>query len=363
MPKSSVSRKGFTLIELLVVIAIIAVLIALLLPAVQQAREAARRTQCKNNLKQLGLALFNYESTFKQFPSGSNVPWGRPGGDDCHMEYTGPFGPNWAVAILPFIDQGNLFTSANLNSWPGVAVGVPTGTAPAGVDGTDWRIGLVDQRLAAFICPSDPYNLANFNNPSVPGGTNGWARGNYGASAGYEDYDHMAGGTSYATSKKNVAGAAGLSSSAVMCSNYGSPIAAITDGTSNTTLVLELRAGLSAIDPRGIWAMGFPGASIVNAGRAAYNPTPNNMLGGTSADGGDELEDGSTYCSVPTAALGMGCTTSGTLMTSAMTRSLHTGGVNVCMADGSGRFLSNNMDQLTWCRIQSKADGQIVSDF
>lgn len=256
-----------------------------------------------------------------------------------------------------------MYQSANLISWVGPPVGVPSGSAPAGANGNAWRVGLVDQRLQAFTCPSDPYNLTNFNNLAVPGGANGWARGNYGASAGYEDYDHMAGGVSYATSKKNVAGAAGLTSSAVMCSNFGSPIPAILDGTSNTTLVLELRAGLSAIDPRGIWAMGFPGASIVNAGRAAYNPSPNNMLGGTSADGGDELEDGGTFCSLQNAALGMGCTTSGTLMTSAMTRSLHIGGVNVCMADGSGRFLSNNMDQLTWCRIQSRSDGQIVGDF
>src|SRR5437588_5105510 len=102
-------RCGFTLIELLVVIAIIAVLIALLLPAVQQAREAARRSQCKNNLKQIGLSLMNYESTFSILPPASNVPWGRFGKDDAHMDYTGPFGPNWAVAILPWIEQVNLY--------------------------------------------------------------------------------------------------------------------------------------------------------------------------------------------------------------------------------------------------------------
>src|SRR5471032_2054494 len=104
-------RRGFTLIELLVVIAIIAVLIALLLPAVQQAREAARRTQCKNNLKQLGLAMYNYEGTYGKFPFASFVPWGRIGKDDCHMDYTGQFGPNWGVAILPYIEQASLYQS------------------------------------------------------------------------------------------------------------------------------------------------------------------------------------------------------------------------------------------------------------
>src|SRR5690606_1177548 len=95
---------GFTLIELLVVIAIIAVLIGLLLPAVQQAREAARRTQCKNNLKQLALALHNYHDTFRAFPMGvthSSVP--RPGGGPSS------FGPSFYGGLLAFVEQGNIF--------------------------------------------------------------------------------------------------------------------------------------------------------------------------------------------------------------------------------------------------------------
>src|SRR5262245_53999007 len=113
-------RRAFTLIELLVVIAIIAILIGLLLPAVQKVREAANRMSCSNNLKQIGLALHNYHDANGKLPPGSQVPWGRIGTDDAHMDYTGPFGPNWAVLILPFIEQDNLFRQANVTSFPGV---------------------------------------------------------------------------------------------------------------------------------------------------------------------------------------------------------------------------------------------------
>jgi hypothetical protein len=284
------------------------------------------------------------------------------------MEYHGNFGPNWAVAILPYIDQQSLYNvnSANLQTFCGLSpVPVSKNSDPPGVNGFTWRLTLVDQVIPGYVCPTDAYSQSLFINAAVPGGsaTGGWARGNYGAVAGYEDYDHVAGGATFKTSAAGLPKAAGLVSSAVMCSNYGAKIADITDGTSNSFLVGELRAGLTAIDPRGIWAMGMPGGSVINAGRANYNPTPNNMIGGTPADGGDELEDGSIFCSPATAALGMGCTTSGTLMTSAMMRSLHIGGVQACLADGSVRFISNNVDQVTYCRLASKSDGQTPGDY
>lgn len=146
-----------------------------------------------------------------------------------------------------------------------------------------------------------------------------------------------------------------------LSSNYGARFGEVTDGLSNTIALAELRSGLTSNDPRGVWALGFPGASVVNAGREAYNPTPNNVLGGTSADGGDELQGGNFYCTPERARLKMGCTTSGTLMTSAMSRSLHTGGVNVALADGSVRFISDSIDELNWCRLVARADGQIVT--
>ncbi len=162
MSRRPYRSRAFTLIELLVVIAIIAVLVSLLLPAVQQAREAARRSQCKNNLKQIGLALMNYESSVGRFPPASNVPWGKKGGGDCHMEYStagptgGLFGPNWAIAILPYIDQQNLYNvnQPNLQTYPGVFVGVPTNTAPPGANGLTWRLTIVDQTVPGYVCPT-----------------------------------------------------------------------------------------------------------------------------------------------------------------------------------------------------------------
>src|ERR1041384_123408 len=103
------ARRGFTLIELLVVIAIIAILIALLLPAVQQAREAARRTQCKNNLKQIGLAMHNYHDAYATFPLSSSWELG-PG--DCFALR------RWSVRILPYFEQSNLYSRWDINKGP-----------------------------------------------------------------------------------------------------------------------------------------------------------------------------------------------------------------------------------------------------
>jgi prepilin-type N-terminal cleavage/methylation domain-containing protein/prepilin-type processing-associated H-X9-DG protein len=358
-------RSGFTLIELLVVIAIIAILIALLVPAVQKVREAAARTQCINNLKQIGIALHMYHDEYKQFPPASQVPYAHVN-DDSNLDYTMPFGPNWAVMILPNLDQTPLFTIANPYSYPGIAVPHVSNNggvgALAGIN-TSWQL-VRATIMPVFLCPSDvTNNVIPFNNPSVfsdPAAPVGWARGNYGVTAGYNDYDHQNGG---ATISATVAGNPGIISSPMMSANYGANIQQVTDGTSNTIMVAELRAGISPLDQRGVWALGFSSSSIVNAGRQAYNPTPNNKLGDSGSDG-DEIQSCSQFWNPTIGSFqGMGCINDPTSINcSGMSRSMHSGGVNICMGDGSARFLVSSVTEYTWCLLLSKADGKNIPD-
>jgi prepilin-type N-terminal cleavage/methylation domain-containing protein/prepilin-type processing-associated H-X9-DG protein len=354
----SARRGGFTLIELLVVIAIIAILIGLLLPAVQKIREAANRMKCANNLKQIGLALHNYHDVNQQFPSASQIPWWMNVKDkDDFMDYTMPFGPNWAVVLLPYIEQDNLYRQSNAAGYPGVPI--TQGVAPTTANQA-WR-AIANVEVKTYQCPSDGSNRQHFSDPNVVtvGTASDWARGNYGVTAGWEDYDHVANGNEKTTTTKGVM--KGFTSSPMMSANYGTNMAGVIDGLSNTIMVAELRAGKKTNDPRGVWALGFPSSSIVNAGRAAYNPTPNNRLGDSGSDG-DEIQNGAGIWTPTIGSVdGLGCISDGSLMTSGMSRSRHPGGVNVCFGDGSVRFIKETIDEQTWCFFISKADGPVIA--
>jgi prepilin-type N-terminal cleavage/methylation domain-containing protein/prepilin-type processing-associated H-X9-DG protein len=384
-------RGGFTLIELLVVIAIIAVLIALLLPAVQSAREAARRAQCVNNVKQLLLGLHNFESSNATFPKGVNEPYlnglnYNTGSDALGSDFSEPFGPNWAIMILPYIDQAPLYNSSNVlgyPGWPGPYAVANASTAPnQNLYNMDWCNTTVrSTRLGVFICPTDAFNGPenNFFQPSdialfsAQGVTypqdqmkgiplTNWARGNYGAVQGNTDPDHQINGINDAGASPAAASHVGM-----MGENFGSTIAQVTDGLSNTAAVAELRAGLTTADVRGVWAMGLAMASL--AGHAKkYNPTPNNLYGFNIAqgcnDGGDEMQAGPVLgLQVMNAAQqGMGFNCGGGMYNSGgQSRSLHPGGVNVGFGGGSVRFIKNSISNAIWIAILAKNDGAVLS--
>ena len=388
------SLKAFTLIELLVVIAIIAVLIALLLPAVQAAREAARRSQCVNNIKQLALGCHNFESVNGTFPKGVYLPYvngllpyvpkGQPSqvGDNVVSDQTEPFGPNWAVMILPYMEQQNLYNNSNVIGYPGWSGPYAMAGASSAINATsynmDWaNTTLRTMRLSTFVCPSDANNqagsffytqsdLTNFSSfaPGSQAGTplTNWARGNYGSIQGATDADHNVNGYDGEPADPFPGG----SKKGMMGANYGVKIAEVTDGLSNTAMIGELRVGLNSMDIRGTWAMGFAGASM--AGHAKnYNPTPNNKLGFPSpncTDGGDELQASAQFApQFPNAAQqGMGVNCGGGMYNSGgQVRSLHPGGVNVGFGDGSVKFIKNTISNPVWYNILTSKNGAIVS--
>ncbi len=350
-------RLGFTLIELLVVIAIIAVLIALLLPAVQQAREAARRTQCKNNMKQLGLAVHNYHDTFLVFPyrQGGGVQAG--GAPDA-------FDQNWYSCmsglglLLPYIDQGARYSSimgqaqtnwASMRPWDGNK--------------------LYNQDLPAFLCPSD-----------VLGGNGNPGRNNYRFCAGdygkrhRESRDALQWG-----GEKPIRGVFGVDSSTRMGD--------ILDGTSNTVMMSERCQGIANLRGEIIGGVGTTGGmsdgfmdginsgnnvqldtlaaqilSSVNAATGQYtSPKANEMAGDRWSDGGYFYVGFSTL--IP--PNGPSCMNdnwdrSHNIMTAT---SRHTGLVHVLMSDGAVRVASSNIDKYLWRALGTRAGGETIGDF
>src|SRR5437764_10373675 len=150
---------AFTLIELLVVIGIIAVLIGLLLPAVQKVREAAARMSCQNNLKQLGIAGHAYHDANGQLPPAVMMPYAQANNDPLTGGAANPFGPNWAVFLLPFVEQQALFNLANVASYPGT-----TNLSNLASYNLTWR-AVRGATVPTYLCPSDSGQDAPFTDP------------------------------------------------------------------------------------------------------------------------------------------------------------------------------------------------------
>ncbi len=321
------TTKGFTLIELLVVIAIIAVLIALLLPAVQQAREAARRSQCKNNLKQIGLALHNYHDTYNALPWGGTTG----NGGDVEMALT------WRYAILPFIDQAPLFNQmslidrgpSNLTNWVS-GTGVPFQT----------------QVIPGYICPSESQDKILSGNQvggdcSVPSIC---AISNYTGSAGtcppcgatspMESAGIAVAGTSsskyYGTYDKGDGIFSQGSGAKMLTVNFKQ----VTDGTSNTLMNGE----------KTVYPTGAPPAGFANEG-TNYSGWLSQWGSVSSVSHGINYPGRASYC------------------TGIQYGSRHVGGAHFTLVDGSVRFISQNTGWTVLAAIASRGSGETVGEF
>ncbi|MEI8379864.1 MAG: DUF1559 domain-containing protein [Planctomycetota bacterium] len=340
MVKLSARKRGFTLIELLVVIAIIAVLIALLLPAVQQAREAARRTQCKNNLKQMGLAIHNYESTNKLFPSSGEST--DESTNPCVRRF---FPVSMFTAILPYTDQAPVYNAWNFTA----SYTVTTNQA------------LAKTKINAFLCPS---------NASTGPDPLGYGLTDY-MPVAYVDID-SSGNRQSKVQGIDVKGALG----------FCNPIAFCTDGLSNTFLVIEdagrpTANGGSYDESNGSLLGGGVRAYDTTQLASAANATPFTTGGSFGVPGRWADADSASGISGPPVNRGPlinnnkipagGPSTCPWSTNNCGPNdepfSLHVGGCHALMGDGAVRFISENVDFNTVRRLANPKDGEVVGDF
>ncbi len=315
-----VRKRGFTLIELLVVIAIIAILIALLLPAVQQAREAARRTQCKNNLKQIGLALHNYHDANSALPSGSIVLLNAAG-----TTYNG-HGWTWHASILPYIEYANMYAAIQ---------GPNDGGLGAELGGTtDPKQTLAGKTvMSIFWCPSQPdvtsgaqkggYSPSNYN-------------GNMGTLIGYNGDDCYGGVVTNAAGMRAPGGC--MNADGIFFISSSIRFRDVTDGLSNTIFVSEVID--SGGDANKLGGAGSDRKHCFSGGSDSNPPTEMSEYL-IAAESNDPIN---TYAEE---AAG----------------SYHVGGAQFVMGDGSVRFLSENMSMTIYQGISTRGTGEVVGEF
>lgn len=301
--------RGFTLIELLVVIAIIAVLIALLLPAVQQAREAARRSQCANNLHQLATAMHNYESTFGLFPPGSIGPMVSDGNFpsgwcDPSLGCGVPWGHfSWAAIILPQLEAANVYNSINFNV-PAYAYSIMENGAQRGPAGNSANMAAANSMPKVFVCPSSPRMAPETQQKD------------YGINAG----------VAVCCPERAQAGQTGIG-----FVNSNIRIAGVVDGTSSTFMFLELThtTNHSWLD--------------ANKGSNPFLWVHHPSQGYVDASAQDQ-PDNTSY-------------------NNRAAESHHVGGVQTVMCDGHLKFISDNIDNGVYQKLFTRNGNEPIGDF
>jgi len=359
------SRRGFTLIELLVVIAIIAVLIALLLPAVQAAREAARRAQCTSNLKQLGLGVHNYLSQNNCLPLGDLFPSGTNSSANGIQGNGGTiWGYGWTVSILPQIEQQALYSAYNLSF---------SYCDPPNCANTTINTTVCFTQVSIYLCPSD----GAAQRPSPPWGALNYV-GNWGGPGEIRTFSGTI-VTAYWGDNTNAATTGTLG------------VQSITDGTSNTALFSERLLGLNGSPPvypgkssnskRGSFptnasvtinnpVLGTPGTLSLLASCQSLNATTVGTSGlngrlWTVATPWNYVVNRYNHVGPPNSltcyATNSFAGADGSAQDSIPPTSNHSGGVNMCMADGSVRFIKDSVSQQAWWAIGTRDMGEAVS--
>jgi len=318
-------RRGFTLIELLVVIAIIAILVALLLPAVQQAREAARRSQCRNKLKQVAIALHNYHDTAGSFPPGVISDQSN----QCSGSGGRRRGAPWTVMILPYMERDNMYNRANFNA------DFPFDNKH-GVGGVNKALWL--EQVSEYQCPSNPNSRTGANNldyMAVEGG---------GPTSAATCTASCCGGTTY------------FFKNGIFYLNSSTRVADVTDGTSNVFLAGETKYQLRPGGRPGDGDRYFGWASSDRGSPTrVHSVTAAAFIQLNEWDGdGSQADTGYTAGSFPLGQRTLQGHTFG---------SFHTGGCHFAIADGAVRFVSENVDITTYRRLAIRNDGNELGDF